>query len=173
VIEHVTQACNDKEELKPSLSEIQALPDELGEVEKILCDAGYYSEENLQAAEEAGIDPYIPAGREKHNEALKIRIEGAGPEPEEGVGVKERTAHKLKTPEGRKEYGQRKGTSEPVFGIIKKVMGYSSFMTRGFLNVQKEWTYVCIGYNLKRIFKLFNETKGVLSPVFKVIVQKG
>ena len=169
VTEHVTQACNDKEELKPSLLEMQGLPEELGEVEKILCDAGYYSEENLEAVEEAGMEAYIPAGREKHNEELRARLEGAGPEPEEGAGVRERTAHKMKTEAGRKEYGKRKGTSEPVFGIIKKVMGYSSFMTRGFENVQNEWTLVCIAYNLKRLFTLLNVKKGVLSPVFKVI----
>ena len=134
-----------------------------------MADAGYYSEENLKAAEEAGMEPYIPAGREKHNEELKSRLEGAGPEPKEGAGVKERTAHKMKTTAGREEYGKRKGTSEPVFGIIKKVMGYSSFLTRGFENVQKEWTMVCIGYNLKRLFALFNMKKGVLSPAFKII----
>jgi len=167
--EHVTQACNDQEELKPALSELQELPDELGNVEKVLCDAGYYSESNLKAVEEAGMESYIPAGREKHNEPLKSRMEAAGPEAEEGAGVQERTEHRMKTEAGRKEYGKRKGTSEPVFGIIKKVMGYSSFMTRGFENVQKEWTLVCIGYNLKRLFTLFNAAKGILSPVFKVI----
>jgi transposase len=171
VNEHVTQACNDKEELKPTLEELEELKErapELGGVEKILCDAGYYSEENLKAAEEAGMSPYIPAGREKHNEQLKTRIEGTGPEPEEGAGVAERTAHKLKTEAGRKEYGKRKGVSEPVFGIIKKAMGYGSFLTRGLQKVQREWTLVCIGYNLKRLFTLFSLKKGVMSPKFEI-----
>jgi len=169
VTQHVSQACNDKEELEPTIRALETLPAELGKVEKILGDTGYYSEDNLKLAEEAGMEPYIPANKEKHNEQLKARMEGAGVEPEAGAGVKERTAHKLKTEAGRKEYAKRKGTSEPVFGIIKKVMGYCSFMTRGFENVKKEWTFVCIGYNLKRIFKLFNLCKGVLSPVFKII----
>jgi transposase len=176
VEEHVTQACNDKQELKPTLEgleELKEIAPELGEVEKILCDAGYYSEENLDAAEEAGMSPYIPAGREKHNEQLKTRIEGAGPEPEEGAGVAERTAHRLKTEAGRKEYGKRKGVSEPVFGIIKKAMGYGRFLTRGLKNVQKEWTLVCIGYNLKRLFTLFSLKKGVMSPKFKIMPQNG
>jgi transposase len=176
VEEHVTQACNDKQELKPTLEgleELQEKAPELGKVEKILCDAGYYSKENLEAVEEAGMSPYIPAGREKHNERLETRMEGAGPEPEEGAGVEKRTAHRLKTESGRKEYGKRKGTSEPVFGIIKKIMGYGSFMTRGLLNVQKEWTLVCIGYNLKRLFTLFSLKKGVMSPKFEIMPQKG
>ena len=32
--------------------------------------------------------------------------------------------HRLKTPEGRKLYAQRKHTAEPVFGIIKSVLGF-------------------------------------------------
>jgi hypothetical protein len=176
VTEHVTQACNDKQELEPTLQELKELEEaapELGEVKKILCDAGYYSEKNLKAAEEAGIEPYIPAGRETHNEQLEARIDGAGPVPEEGAGVVERTSHKMRTESGRKEYGKRKGVSEPVFGIIKKVMGYSSFLTRGFKNVQKEWTLICIGYNLKRLFKLFNQTKGEMSPKIEIELQRG
>jgi len=169
VTEHVTQACNDQAELKPTLLELQGLPEELGKVEKVLCDAGYYSEGNLKAVEEAGMEPYIPAGREKHNEELKSRMEGPGAEPEEGAGVKERTAYRMKTESGRKEYGKRKGISEPVFGIIKAIMGYRSFLTRGIENVQKEWTMVCIGYNVKRLFRLLSIAKGVLSPVFKII----
>ena len=169
VNQHVSQACNDKEELQPALCALETLPEELGNVEKLLCDAGYYSEGNLESAEEAGIEPFIPVNREKHNKKLEVRMEEADPEPKAGAGVKERTAHKMKTDAGRKEYSKRKGTSEPVFGIIKKVMGYSSFMTRGIANVQKEWTLVCIGYNLKRLFKLFNVRKGVLSPVFKIL----
>jgi transposase len=176
VNEHVTQSCNDKQELVPTLEELKELEElapELGEVEKILCDAGYYSEDNLEEAEKAEISPYIPAGREKHNEQFKRRIEGAGPEPEEGAGVVERTAYKLRTESGRKEYGKRKGVSEPVFGIIKKVMGYGNFLTRGLLNVQREWTLICIGYNLKRLFTLFNLKEGVLSPKFGIMPQKG
>ena len=35
-------------------------------------------------------------------------------------------AHRLKTPEGRALYALRKHTPEPVFGIIKSVLGFSS-----------------------------------------------
>jgi transposase len=173
VTEHVTQACNDKQELEPTLDNLKGLPEELGTAEKILCDAGYYSEGNLEAAEEAGMTPFIPKGREAHNEQLKTRMEGAGAEPEEGAGVVKRTAHRMKTEAGRKEYAQRKGVSEPIFGIIKKIMGYGSFYGRGLLSVQKEWTLVCIGYNLKRLHTLLNKTKGLLSPMFKIVPNQG
>jgi hypothetical protein len=35
--------------------------------------------------------------------------------------------HRLATPEGRRTYGLRKHTPEPVFGIIKSVMGFRKF----------------------------------------------
>ena len=40
---------------------------------------------------------------------------------------------------------------EPIFGIIKEVMGFRCFMLRGFDAVKGEWTLVCIAYNLKRL----------------------
>jgi hypothetical protein len=45
----------------------------------------------------------------------------------------------------------RKQTVEPVFGIIKSVMGFCRFLTRGLDNVQNEWTLVCLAWNLKHL----------------------
>ena len=45
----------------------------------------------------------------------------------------------------------RQQTAEPVFGIIKSVMGFRQFLTRGLANVQGEWTLVCLAWNLKRM----------------------
>ena len=59
--------------------------------------------------------------------------------------------HKLKTRAGRAAYGLRKQTVEPVFGIIKSVMGFRQFLLRGLENVQNEWTLVCLAWNLKRM----------------------
>ena len=42
-----------------------------------------------------------------------------------------RMKHRLQTTAGKKVYAQRKVTSEPVFGIIKAVIGFRSFMLRG------------------------------------------
>jgi hypothetical protein len=36
-------------------------------------------------------------------------------------------AHRLKTPDGKKLYALRKQTPEPVFGIIKSVLGFRQF----------------------------------------------
>ena len=66
----------------------------------------------------------------------------------------QKMAHRLKTPAGRKLYALRKQTPEPVFGIIKSVMGYRQTLLRGLKNVQGEWNLVTMSWNIKRMFAL-------------------
>lgn len=61
---HISQSPNDKQEITPTLSSLASLPEELGKVETILADAGYYSDDNVSACEKAEIEPFIPPGRE-------------------------------------------------------------------------------------------------------------
>ena len=63
-------------------------------------------------------------------------------------------AHRLRTPEGKRIYGLRKQTPEPVFGIIKSVLGFRQFLLRGLDNVQGEWSLVTMAWNMKRMFAL-------------------
>jgi hypothetical protein len=63
-------------------------------------------------------------------------------------------AYRLRTPEGKKLYGLRKQTPEPVFGIIKSVMGFRQFLLRGLDTVHGEWRLVTLAWNMKRMFAL-------------------
>ena len=63
-------------------------------------------------------------------------------------------AHRLATPEGKELYGRRKHTPEPVFGIIKSVLGFRQFLLRGLDKVRGEWRLVTMAWNIKRIFAL-------------------
>ena len=49
---------------------------------------------------------------------------------------------------------KRKQTVEPVFGIIKEVLGFRRFHLRGISKVDTEWHLVCLSYNFKRLFNL-------------------
>ena len=66
----------------------------------------------------------------------------------------QKMAHRLKTPRGRKLYALRKQTPEPVFGIIKSVMGYRQCLLRGLNNVSGEWNLVSMSWNIKRMFAM-------------------
>ena len=73
------------------------------------------------------------------------------PAPGPDASAKEQMAHRLKTAFGKTLYRLRKQTVEPVFGIIKEVMGFRRFRLRGRVKVALEWTLVCLSYNLKRL----------------------
>ena len=62
--------------------------------------------------------------------------------------------YRLKSQEGKAIYAVRKSTVEPVFGIIKSVLGYRQFMRRGLENADAEWTLVSLAWNLKRLHVL-------------------
>ena len=149
----VVQAPNDKQQLAPMLDKISALPDELGEAETLLADSGYFSEANVEACAATGIEPLIPQGRQTHYPPLSERFAKAPSAPENPTPL-ETMAHRLKTPEGKNLYALRKQTPEPVFGIIKSVMGFRQFSMRGLEKVRGEWSLVTMAWNIKRMFTL-------------------
>lgn len=149
----VVQAPNDKQQLEPMLGVLQNLPDAIGQPDTLLADNGYFSATNVAACEAAGIEPMIATGREVHHPSLDERFAASTPAPNDPTPV-EAMAHRLRTPEGKKLYGLRKQTPEPVFGIIKSVMGFRQFLLRGIDNVQGEWSLVTMAWNMKRMFAL-------------------
>ena len=44
-------------------------------------------------------------------------------------------------------------TVEPVFGQIKQGRGFRQFLLRGLQKVQGEWSLICTGHNLLKLFK--------------------
>lgn len=153
VVNHLSPNPNDKQELQPALDNLSQLPEELGQVNQALTDNGYFSEANVQACEQAGIIPLLAMGRAGHHPTLEERFADPGEAPATADPVA-RLEHRLRTPEGKALYAKRKSTVEPVFGIIKHVMGFRQFLLRGLQAVQGEWNWVCIAYNLKRLHVL-------------------
>jgi transposase len=84
----------------------------------------------------------------------KQRFAEAPKSPPDSAPPLQKMAHQLKTPRGRKLYALRKQTPEPVFGIIKSVMGYRQCLLRGLESVKGEWNLVTMSWNIKRMFAL-------------------
>ena len=157
----VTAHANDKQEVKPALKALDELPESLGRVEAMLADNGYYSEDNVKACEAAGVTPYIAMGRERHHPPVEQRWTEPPPLAP-GASPVDAMAHRLSTVDGRAIYAQRKSTVEPVFGIVKSVLGFRQFHLRGLDRVSGEWTLVSIAWNLKRLFNL--QQQSISSP---------
>ncbi len=117
----VVQASNDKQQIEPMLEQIDALSAALGEVQTLLADTGYFSAANVS--------------RE-------------APMPSQNSTPVQAMTHRLSRPEGRKLYALGKQIPEPVFGIIKSVMGFRQFMHRGIDQVRGERNLVTMAWNI-------------------------
>src|SRR6266568_2096633 len=159
--ERVSVAANDKQELAPTVAAISPVVAE--EVKAVLVDSGFYSEAAVAAVEQTpegaptGVTVYAAVEKHSHHKTVADLL----PQPEPAAlgpeaSAKEVMAHRLKTQTGKALYKLRKQTVEPVFGIIKEVMGFRRFLLRGRAKVGLEWTLVCVSYNLKRMFTLKN-----------------
>ncbi len=150
---HVTQATNDKQQVMPLLNALTALPASLGKVTHLLADTGYFSAENVKVCGQQGIEPLIAMKRDVHHLPLfeRFAAEPLAPDSEDPV---EQMAYRLKTQAGRARYALRKHTVEPVFGIIKHVMGFRQFSLRGLDNVSGEWRLATLAWNIKRMHRL-------------------
>jgi len=159
--ERLSVAPNDKAELVPTVAAIS--PVVAGEVKAVLTDNGFYSEAAVAAVEQkpdgapSGITVYAAVEKQSHHKTVADLLpqpEPAAPGPE--ASAKEIMAHRLKSEPGKTLYKLRKQTVEPVFGIIKEVMGFRRFLLRGRVKAGLEWTLVCVSYNLRRVFALKN-----------------
>jgi len=153
---HITQATNDKQQLKPALDDLEALPDELGTIKRIAADSGYFSQDNVEDVTGRQATPYIVKGRQNHHPDWTKRLAKADPPPDNPTPV-EAMQWRLSTQEGKDFYAKRKSTVEPVFGIIKGVMGFRQFLLRGIKKVRGEWRLLQCAYNLKRMHVLAGE----------------
>ncbi|HVB48612.1 MAG TPA: IS1182 family transposase [Burkholderiales bacterium] len=147
---NMAQVATDKQQIEPMLKELAGLPAQLGRVEQLLADNGYFSAANVEICAQAQIEPLLAAGRDKHHPNWEDRFTEPPPLTEP-ASVVERMKHRLKTLHGRKLYGLRKHTVEPVFGIIKSVMRFRQFLLRGLAAVRGEWSLVTMAWNIKRM----------------------
>jgi hypothetical protein len=143
-IPQVTQATNDKQPIVPMLERLAALPDAFLPPKQLTADTGFFSEANVVACDRASIEPLIAIKREEHHPHWSERFANPPPPPPDATPL-ERMVHRLKSPNGRATDALRKQTVEPVFSVIKAVMGFRQFLTCGLDHVRNEWTLVLLG----------------------------
>jgi transposase len=143
----VTNQSPDVEHLIPLVNQAGTNCGQLPEV--LTADAGYWSEENVSFCEAAGTDAYIATGRQRHGQEPASTGEAASAQPDTRAPMRQ----KLRTDAGRKAYARRKAVVEPVFGQIKDARGFRRFLLRGLEKVRGEWSLICSGHNLLKLFK--------------------
>ena len=140
--ERVSQAPNDKQELVPSVA---AIAQPVASVADVLTDSGFYSEAAVQRVEQTpdgqptGTTVYAALEKKEPHRTvsdLEQKPEPSAPRP--GASTSEVMKHRLKSAAGRAKYKLRQQTVEPVFGIIKSVLGFRQFLLRGLTKVALE-----------------------------------
>ncbi|MEI8218105.1 MAG: IS1182 family transposase [Elusimicrobiota bacterium] len=168
---YVTNHANDKLELKPGVASVDPA---VRKVDTASADTGYFSESAVLEVEAGGEGPtvYCAVEKQSHHRTVDDLLKKAEPDaPPENATVKENMAYRLKTKEGRAIYKKRKETVEPVFGIVKSVLGFRQFLLRGLKKVAIEWDVATLAYNFKRLHKLCGGH--LMSGLLKMQMQNG
>lgn len=146
----VLSTTNDRQDLDALVGQ---LCETVGKPSTLLGDAGYAGEEVVEALERRDIEPLIAIARQEAERPYDFRPPKKSTKPPPKVTAPWRIAmqEKLQTEEAKQKYRKRKSTVEPVFGIIKSVLGFTRFHLRGIEDVQNEWTLMALAHNCKRL----------------------
>jgi len=127
----------------------------VGLPERVLADTGYASGPAVEALQAQGVEPFVAIGRTQPHRPYDFR---PPPLPKTPWRITEpwRIAMKakLETEDAKALYKRRKQTVEPVFGIIKSVLGFRRFSLRSIGKAATEWTLVTLAYNCRRLVTL-------------------
>jgi transposase len=116
---------------------------------EFLADAGYFSEDNANAAAERAVDAFIATGRLKHHDTPPPTPRGRIPAD---ATVKDRMARKLRTKKGKAAYARRKAIVEPVFGQMQTLQDGDRLLLRGTEAARAEWNLINACHNLRKLF---------------------
>lgn len=148
----VSTSASDANELG---ADIQAIPAEFGRPETVLADNGYAHQDEVERVEAEGVEVLVSMGAESWQRRYDFRppkaAKTSATTPSPWV---QSMKDKLESERGRALYRLRQQTVEPVFGIIKNVLGFTRFQLRGHDKVEGEWQLVSLAYNCKRLHRM-------------------
>ena len=130
--------------IEETISNTGAVPKEVS------ADAGYYSAKAVDDLQALGVDPYVAPEQTRHGRVVPPAPRGRIPRH---LSPRDRMRRKLQTRRGRQRYALRMETVEPVFGQIKQGRGFRQFLLRGLDKVNGEWSLICTGHNLLKLFR--------------------
>jgi len=150
----VTNNSSDSNELS---LDVASVPARLGGPKTVLADKGFASQDPVGEVQQQGIEVLVSVTKESDHNRRKhdwrpLILAKPAPKgfPHHKAWIKKMMTD-METDRARGLYKLRKQTVEPVFGIIKHVLGFRQFLLRGLEKTNLEWTLVTCAYNLKRL----------------------
>lgn len=134
---------------------ILAMEHTIGLPHTVLADAGFASGAAVAKLEAKKVEPLVAIAKTQPHRPYDFRPPPK-PKPERRIREPWRVAMKakLESEKGKSRYRKRKQTVEPVFGIIKSVIGFTRFHLRSREKVATEWLVVALAYNCRRLCRL-------------------
>ena len=117
---------------------------------EVSADAGYYSAKAVDELYALGVDPFVAPEQTRHGRVVPPAPRGRIPRH---LPPRDRMRRKLQTRRGRQRNALRMETVEPVFGQIKQGRGFRQFLMRSLEKVNGEWSLICTGHNLLKLFR--------------------
>ena len=130
--------------IEETISNVGAVP------KQVSADAGYYSAKAVEELCILGVNPFVAPEKTRHGWVPPPSPRGRIPR---ALSPRDRMRRKLQTKRGRQRYALRMETVEPVFGQIKQGRGFRQFLLRGLEKVNGEWSLICTGHNLLKLFR--------------------
>lgn len=155
----IADAGADNNELLP---DVEAVPDERGEITAVLADSGFANREQAEALEAQGKDVYISV-RAEHRPRHPQLPASQNPRGLSNLAKSafgQRMREKLATEEGKALYKKRRQSIEACFGLIKHNLKFRQFHLRGLPNVDLEWKLIALAYNIRMIWSAQNNKSG-------------
>ena len=148
VAARATNMTSDKQQavtmMEETIDNVGAVPREVS------ADAGYYSTKAVDEIDALGVEPFIAPDKTRHGRVPTAAPRGRIPGR---LSPRDRMRRKLQTRRGRQRYALRMETVEPVFGQVKQGRGFRQFLLRGLEKVNGEWSLICTGHNLLKLFR--------------------
>ena len=130
--------------MEETIDNVGAVPREVS------TDAGYYSAKAVDELYAMGVNPFVAPEQTRHGRVVPPAPRGRIPN---NLSPRDRMRRKLQTKRGQQRYALRMETVEPVFGQIKQGRGFRQFLLRGLEKVKSEWSLICTGHNLLKLFR--------------------
>jgi transposase len=144
----VTQQACDKQQLVPMTEKIIKNCGQCSET--LSADAGYFSEEAVNAPIFEPINVLVPPNKSKKENAIFDNDAG---DKSAGRSTAQKMRDKLSESPNKELYKKRKSIVEPVFGQIKEIRKFRRFLFRGLAAVKAEFNLISLAHNLLKLYK--------------------
>lgn len=145
---HVVTDTGDRRQLAPTVAAIRP---EVGLPEAIIADTGYDNAAQILEIERTTGARVYCALQPPNRPRGRIGMWRKSQRRSAPQRLRQRMSARLQSEEGQRLYALRKSSVEPVFGMIKSVLGFRRFGLRGLDKVNIEWQLLGTAFNCRRL----------------------